>query len=65
MLDRRALTPEQKKQVLDDVLEVWLKKPELRLGQLIFNAISSRKNIYYVEDLDIVEHLKESVRALL
>lgn len=64
MLDRRALTPEQKKQVLDDILEQWLKKPELRLCQMISNALPRSQDvggpvdIFYVEDLDLVEHLK-------
>lgn len=64
MLDRRALTPEQKKQVLGDILEQWLRKPELRLCQMIENAlprsqvVGRRIDLYYVEDLDLVEHLK-------
>lgn len=66
MLDRRALTPEQKKQVMDEVLIAWLQKPELRLGQLLENALSKHEtqlSLFYVEDLDLTKHLKEWVHG--
>jgi hypothetical protein len=34
----RAHTPEQKRELLDRLYVAWLKKPQLRLGRLVFNA---------------------------
>ncbi len=63
----RAYTPEQKRKVIEDVLEVWLEKPELRLGQLIANAISEPgkdkaqifSSIFNVEDDVLVQKLQK------
>jgi hypothetical protein len=50
----RALTPEQKRIILESILNSWLKYPEMRLGQLIVNAIRSSEIIpiplFYIED---------------
>lgn len=48
----RAHTPEQKRAIVEHLLAVWEKKPELRFGQLLLNAYP---NLYYVEDMDLVE----------
>lgn len=39
----RAHTPEQKRELLDRLYVAWLKKPQLRLGQLIFHATAEWK----------------------
>lgn len=58
----RATTVEQKVQVINNLLALWLKYPELRLGQLIDN-VTGYDNIfsklYNVEDLELVSILKE------
>lgn len=51
-------------QTLDTILDIWMQFPELRLGQLLDNAIEWRDknpdtNMFYVED----EHLLEALRA--
>ena len=58
---RRAKTPEQKAHILNELLDVWLRCPQLRLGQLITmndNAI----DLVYKEDLDLVEMLDRMVK---
>ena len=36
---KRAHSPEQKRAVVERLYEAWLREPELRLGQLLFNAL--------------------------
>lgn len=40
-LPKRALTSEQKRIVVERILVAWESWPELRLGQLLFNALAS------------------------
>jgi len=42
MLEDRANTPQEKREAIEAIFKVWLKYPELRLGQLIANVIASR-----------------------
>jgi len=61
-MDKRALTDEDKKEVISEVLEIWKKYPKLRLGQLIENAvltILSETNLFFIEDSEFVEMLKK------
>lgn len=51
----RANTPEQKREVIERLLTLWLEQPELRLGQLIMNTTH---NIYYIEDFDLLDNLE-------
>jgi len=37
----RAHSPEQKRAVIERLYEAWLREPELRFGQLLFNALPS------------------------
>jgi uncharacterized protein YihD (DUF1040 family) len=43
--------------ILKEVQTIWEKNPDLRLGQLILNAISDPA-LYYVEDKDLIIQLK-------
>jgi len=58
-LPRRAQTPEQKKEVLDRLLQAWLQYPELRLGQLVDNAMyinrDNKPNLFNIEDMALIE----------
>jgi hypothetical protein len=45
----RAVTPEQKRAVVERLYAAWLKVPNLRLGQLIANAVDGGE-IFYVPD---------------
>jgi hypothetical protein len=54
----RAVTATQKSQMIEAIYQSWLKCPDLRLGQLIVNAIRSSETppipLFYIED-DILE----------
>jgi hypothetical protein len=55
----RAVGPDRKKNVIDRLLDVWQRYPDLRLGQLIDNV---RVNLYYIEDLDLIREIEYSYR---
>jgi hypothetical protein len=61
----RALTADQKRAVLERLLAAWLRAPELRLGQLIDNAVRAKTgclpDLFDVED----EQLAELVEAFV
>lgn len=46
----RALTPEQKREMVEQILRAWERVPDLRLGQLIDQAVRGRGDLFYVED---------------
>lgn len=48
----RALTPEQKRAVVERIFRAWLAAPSLRLGQLLANAWapSLSGDLFYAED---------------
>lgn len=53
----RAFTPEEKKQILNRILAVWVSVPDMRLGQLI---VCSQYTVdtFYVEDQKLVENVE-------
>lgn len=51
----RANTKEQKKQVLDRLYKLWLRHPQLRLGQLI-------QNVFEQAQISIVEIPRDGKR---
>ncbi len=53
--------PQRIKQVLDTIEKIWVKHPDLRLGQLIQNLVSSKNAnyIYYMEDEELIKRLQE------
>lgn len=57
----RATTPEQKKQIVEDLLSIWLDNPGLRLGQLIGNVYHAPTggDPYHVEDYDFINEISE------
>lgn len=62
----RAMTPTQKREVLERVLLAWERVPEQRLGQLITNAFGAPQNdgaanLFYVEDVALAEGLERYV----
>jgi hypothetical protein len=53
----RAETPEQKRAIIEKLLQIWLMQPHSRLGQLIVNkapGLHPNAPLYYVEDEDLV-----------
>lgn len=45
--------------VLSVIGTVWVKNPDLRLGQLICNAVPENKNLYNLEEYELVQYLLE------
>jgi hypothetical protein len=60
MLQRRALTEKQKLAVLKTLKDAWMAHPYERLGQLLANTLHT-KSLYYVEDLDLQDMLKQGI----
>ena len=50
--------------ICKELEELWLKHPDLRLGQLILNVFSLHngvdKRVYYMEDYEFINELKIS-----
>ncbi len=59
-LDGRALTDEQKREVLDRIYTAWAgdRMRAWRLGQLIANVCGTR-SVFHVEDFDLVDLVEE------
>lgn len=55
----RAITADQKRAIVEQLLAAWEKRPGLRLGQLLMNAASGVAPVYYIED----DALAEAVEA--
>ena len=47
--------------ILKRLEKLWLKDPDLRLGQLILNKFSFPKDapLYYIEDDELIEELEK------
>lgn len=70
-MNDRAITPEQKRVVVERLLAVWEKAPALRLGQLMECARAKRKShhhisddFFYVEDEELAAILERFVEQL-
>ena len=48
--------PKRIPKILKEIEKVWEKYPDMRLGQLITNAVDGPV-LYYAEDIDLVEFL--------
>ncbi len=59
----RAISPEEKREVVQRLLRVWEKFPDLRLGQLLSNsakgATFDRVGVFYVEDRILCDSVEE------
>jgi uncharacterized protein YihD (DUF1040 family) len=44
--------------ILKIIAEVWKKNPDLRLGQLLLDAVNS-SYLYYIEDEQLTEELQK------
>ncbi len=61
-LPGRAVTPEEKRRLVDRLLLAWLANPELRLGQLVVDSTHGAiAPIYYIED-DAFGHMLDKCR---
>lgn len=51
--------------VMSDIMHEWEKYPDLRLGQLISNAMhGSGVDLFYIEDEELVEVIKKYVKEI-
>ncbi len=62
-LPGRAVTPGQKRAVIERLYAAWLHQPQQRLGQLLQNAIhhplrSTDSSMFNVEDMDLVSKVE-------
>lgn len=44
--------------ILSLLSNIWHENPDLRLGQLICNAVKEGKDPYYIEDEELIKILK-------
>lgn len=44
--------------VLETISKIWNKNPDLRLGQLLLNAVDS-EYLYYIEEDELIKILEE------
>ena len=62
MEDRRANGSEEKKKaILDRIYAVWVRNPDMRLGQIISGGLAMG-DAYYIEDKDLIKKI-ESIRG--
>lgn len=60
MVEGRAETPEQKREVIERLYAAWLKLPQMRLGQLLSNA-GGQYDDFYTEDFVFVDNIETYV----
>jgi hypothetical protein len=56
-MNKRAITDEHKREILERLYRAWHKNHQLRLGQLIWNKVD-RGDLFYVEDEDFIKALE-------
>ena len=61
---QRAKTQKQKKEILNKLFKIWNKVPHWRLGQLLANYMLEKyKDIFFIEDYDLINDLDEYIRS--
>lgn len=61
--------PNRIKPFCDELAELWSNWPDLRFGQIMYNIskyveIEHRKDIFYMEDDELIQILREQLRGL-
>lgn len=56
--EKRMRDPERIKRILKLVKKIWYRSPDLRLTQIIMNALEMNSDPYYVEDDKLEDALK-------
>ena len=63
-LKGRAYSKQQKLEIINNLYKAWEATPELRIGQLIVNAIYSGRStesditrLFYIEDDDFIQEI--------
>jgi hypothetical protein len=50
-----------KRQIVELVYEIWIKYPDVRLGQLMVNCLGD--NMFYIEDDEAKDRLHKALRG--
>ena len=54
------------KRILKLIEKIWLKHPDLRLGQLLENMnITTYDDLYYIEDAILEQKIKDNIKKYL
>lgn len=51
--------PNRIEPTLKEIERIWKNNPDLRLCQLLLNIVTNANVLYYVEDTDLIQALKE------
>jgi hypothetical protein len=62
MIKGRAETPAEKKAIIQRLLSVWISQPNLRLGQLLIASIPLDRDLFYMEDDELIIHIEKMIR---
>jgi hypothetical protein len=53
-------------QILGDLKKIWELTPDIRLGQLLLNAVDHNENIlFYIEDQDLIDRMFHEIYSNL
>lgn len=53
-------------QILDDLKKIWELTPDIRLGQLLLNAVDhDEKTLFYIEDQDLIDRMFHEIYSNL
>jgi hypothetical protein len=56
--------PKRIKRILKAIEIIWINSPDLRLTQIIMNALKSNNDPYYIEDDDLEKALNEYMKDM-
>jgi hypothetical protein len=45
--------------IIERLRLLWIKHPDLRLGQLIENMVPRDQRLYFIEDVDLIEMMED------
>ena len=53
-------------QILNDLKKIWELTPDIRLGQLLLNAVDHNENtLFYIEDQDLIDRMFHEIYSNL
>lgn len=53
-------------QILGDLKKIWELTPDIRLGQLLLNAVDhNEKTLFYIEDQDLIDKMFHEIYSNL
>jgi len=59
----RARSVQEKKEIIQRLLSAWVSLPDLRLGQLIDISEPADKDLFYIEDDELISLIEKRVRG--